>query len=89
MNHKSRYTRQMEEALTGTDGQRRKRYFQFLARIGDPSPIAEWLGIEYIPPSLPEGLDLDEEWEQHRLHAARWIRATYERLYEQPDRVPA
>ena len=20
------------------------------------------------PPSLPEGLDLDEEWEQHRIH---------------------
>jgi len=65
----------------------RKRFFQWLARMGDPYPIAERLGIEYIPPTLPEGTDLSDEWKQHHLHAARWIRATYERIYELADRV--
>jgi hypothetical protein len=88
MSQKSRYTARMEEALTGTDRRDRLRCFQYLARMGDPSPIAEWLGIEYIPPSLPEGLDLSEEWEQHCIHAAHWIRDTYERIYEQVLLLP-
>jgi hypothetical protein len=88
MSRKSRYTARMEEALTGTDRRDRKRCFQYLARMGDPSPIAEWLGIEYIPPLLPEGLDLSEEWEQHRIHAACWIGDAYERIYEQVLLLP-
>jgi hypothetical protein len=62
---------------------RRKSFFQWLARMGDPYPIAKWLGIDYISPVLPDDLDLSEEWKQHRIHAARWIRDTYERIYEQ------
>lgn len=69
--------------------QDRKRVFQYYAKIGDPSPVAEWLGTKYVPPTLPEGLDLDGEWQQHHIHAARWIKSIYERIYERPDRVLA
>ena len=88
MSDRSRYMQRMEEALTGTDRRDRLLCFRYLARTGDPYPIAEWLGIDYIPPSLPKGLDLSEEWEQQRIHATRWIRDTYERIYEQVLLLP-
>lgn len=56
MSQKSRYTARMEEALNGKDRRDRKRCFQYLARLGDPSPIAEWLGVEYIPLPCPKVL---------------------------------
>ena len=60
----------------------RIQLFKLFWRLGDPSPIAEWLGIEYIPPSLREGLDLDDELRLTIEHARRWIANVYRRLYE-------
>lgn len=62
--------------------QDRLTFFKYFWQIGDPTPIAEWLGVEYIPPSLPEGLDLSEEWRLNVEHARRWIADTFLRVYE-------
>lgn len=59
----------------------REDLFAICHYIGDPQPIATWLGIEYTPPSLPKNLDLSEEWRLTVVHAKQWIRATYERIY--------
>ena len=51
-------------------------------KIGDPTPIAEWLGIEYIPPTISDDMDLDDELELIVHHARKWITAVHQRLYE-------
>jgi hypothetical protein len=45
--------------------------------------ICEWLGLEYIPPRPPPGMDLDDEWLLMVEHARKWIEDIYRRLYEQ------
>jgi hypothetical protein len=53
-------------------------------KCGETMRIAEWLGLEYIPPTAPEGMDLSDEWAFHVAHARTWIDDIYRRLYEQP-----
>lgn len=62
--------------------QDRIAFFQYFWQIGDPTPISEWLGIKYVPPSTPEGLDLSDEWRLHVEHARNWVADVYHRLYE-------
>jgi hypothetical protein len=44
--------------------------------------IAEWLGLEYIPATAPQGVDLDDEWRFMIADARKWIDDIYRRLYE-------
>ncbi|HWF70869.1 MAG TPA: hypothetical protein VG187_15155 [Mycobacterium sp.] len=45
--------------------------------------MAEWLGLEYVPPTPPSGMDLSDEWRFMVEHARKWIEDIYRRLYEQ------
>lgn len=51
-------------------------------QVGDTMRISEWLGLEYIPPTPPEGMDLTDEWRFMVEHARKWIDDIYHRLYE-------
>ena len=52
-------------------------------QVGETMRICEWLGLEYIPPTPPPGMDLDDEWRFMVEHARRWIEDIYRRLYGQ------
>jgi hypothetical protein len=51
-------------------------------QLGDTMRIAEWLGLEYIPPTVPQDMDLDDEWLFMIADARKWIDDIYRRLYE-------
>jgi hypothetical protein len=59
----------------------RIQLLRFFWKIGDPSPIAEWLGIKYVPPLLPDDLDLNDELRLTVEHARMWIADVHKRLY--------
>jgi hypothetical protein len=52
-------------------------------QAGDATRVAEWLGLEYVPPTPPSGMDLSDEWRFMVEHARKWIEDIYRRLYEQ------
>lgn len=62
--------------------QDRIAFITYFWRIGDPAPIAEWLGIQYVPPTIPEDMDLDDQLAVTIGHAREWILGVYRRLYE-------
>ncbi|AFJ35479.1 MULTISPECIES: hypothetical protein [Mycobacterium] len=51
-------------------------------QVGDTLAVAEWLGVEYIPPTPPEGMDLSDEWRYMVEDARKWLDDIYHRLYE-------
>lgn len=62
--------------------QDRIRFIKHCWHIGDTLHLERWLGIEYVPPTPPEGMDLDDEWRFMVEHAREWIIGIYRRLYE-------
>jgi hypothetical protein len=79
------YAQMLKEYWTARSAmslQDRTLFFKFFWRIGDPLPIAEWLGIEYVPPTIAQDMDLDDELALLVNHARKWIANLYRRLYE-------
>lgn len=77
------YAQLLQECWYGNASRNdRTLLFRYFWDIGDPTPIAEWLGIEYIPPAIPEGMNLDDELRLIVQHAREWISSVHRRLYE-------
>lgn len=79
------YAQMLKEYWTARSGmsqQDRTWFFKFFWRIGDPLPIAGWLGVEYVPPTIPDDMDLDDQLAVTIDHAREWIVGVYRRLYE-------